>query len=140
MAAWAGVAEKDRGALSDNPNGVTLVESGAYTAAPAAGAEFSADQSAIVEVVIVATAKAATPVVCFCVEGYNEASGTWENLIGPSAALTDAGIKYLQVNPFTPAVASISAQRVTRRKMRVTATHEDTDALTFSVRAYGIPR
>lgn len=138
MAAWAAVAEKDRGTLDDNPNGVTLIAAGAYTAAAAVNeAVFSAGQANVVEVTVVATAKTSTPAVCLCVDACDEATGSWVNL-GQSATLTDAGEVYLQINPFVPAVTNKSIQRVPRRRLRARVIHENTNSLTFGVRAHGI--
>lgn len=138
MAAWAATEEKNRGSLDDSPNGVTLIEAGAYTAAAAKNeAIFSAGNATIVEVVVTATAKVSTPALCLCVDACDETTGTWVNL-GQSVTLTDAGEAYLQINPFVPAVTNKSVQRVPRRRLRARLIHENTNALTFGVRAHGI--
>lgn len=111
-----------------------LVVSGAYTAT--ASAEFGlGPEYTVVEAVAVATAKAATPSVVFAIQGYNPATDAWETLIA-GTALTDAGTSAIQVNPNTPSVANVSAQRVVRRRMRVLATHDDADALTYSITVF----
>lgn len=58
------------------------------------------------------------PSYIFSLQGFDEASSTWENLIS-SAAVVSAASGYISINPDLPAVTNVSAPRVPRRRMRV---------------------
>lgn len=136
MAAFTPQAAQLLGGLQDLPNGIPLVLSGSYTAT--ASAEFSVAAGAkVVEAVVVQTSGTATPAYTVGIDGFNPADSTWENLItSASVASTGAITTVVQVNPGAPPISNSSAQRVVRRKMRVTVTHTNATAAVYSVNVH----
>lgn len=68
--------------------------------------------------IISATAKTGTPSVVFNLQGWDEASQTWETLV-TSTALTDAGSTWLLVSHHAAAVTNHSVGRLVRPRMRL---------------------
>jgi len=136
MAAFTAQDVRVRGSFDDLPQSVPLVLSGSYTAT--ASAEFGLGPNATkVEATVVQTSGTATPAYTVGIDAWNPADSTWENLItSASVASTGAVTTAVQVNPDTPSVTNVSAQRLVRRKMRVTVTHTNATAAIYSVNVH----
>lgn len=85
-----------------------------------------------IHVIIDVTAATATPSVVFKVEGKDQVSGKYYTLL-ESAAITGTGTTRLTIYPGAAATANVSVPDVLPKNWRVTATHADTDAITYSV-------
>jgi hypothetical protein len=111
-------------------HGADGLESGAYTASQ--DFEFAPWDAVGVIVVIDATAKASTPSVVFTVQGYDEISGKWYDILA-STAVTDVSTTKLVVDPRVTVAANAAAAHPLVPKMRVHAVAADSDALTYSI-------
>lgn len=78
------------------------------------------------------TAAAATPSVVFTIEGQDRTSAKTYTILA-SAAITGTGTTVLKVYPALTAAANTVANDVLPRDWRLTATHADTDSITYSV-------
>jgi len=87
-----------------------------------------------VRVYVNVTAVAATPSIVVTVEGKDPVSGVYTEILA-SAAITGTGMTVLAVYPGCAAVANAVANVALPRTWRVTATHADTDSITYSVGA-----
>lgn len=87
-----------------------------------------------VKVVIDVTATSDTPSVVFAIQGKDLTSGKYYDLL-KSAAITSTGTTILTIYPHIDAETNISINDILPRFWRVTATHEDADAITYSVGA-----
>lgn len=85
-----------------------------------------------VQVVISATASAATPSVVPTIDGYDPLSDTWYNIL-TGAAITGVSAVVLRVHPDLAAVANLTANDFLPRTWRVVMTHGDADSITYSV-------
>jgi len=86
--------------------------------------------------VIDVTAVTATPSVVFTIKGEEPVSGnTWTVLA--SAAITSTGTTVLRVHPSLTASANTIAKDMMPQSVLITATHADTDSITYSVRYIG---
>jgi hypothetical protein len=137
MVAFTPVAPAAPLGAAGGPEEITLVKAGSYTAT--ASQEFSvlSDCNAI-EVFIDHGKVGAAPSTIFSVEGFDRTSGTWITLATTSAVLITSQVLIIvgsDVNPVAASVTGVSAQRVIRSKMRVTATHGNTDVATYSISA-----
>jgi hypothetical protein len=56
------------------------------------------------------------------IDGWDPASGTWENLV-TSATISTAATTVVQVNPYGVPITNSLAQRACRRRMRATVTY-----------------
>lgn len=63
-----------------------------------------------------------SPVFTIGIDAFDQADGTWENLI-TSASITGAATTVVKVNPHIVALANVAATRLVRRRMRVTVTY-----------------
>jgi len=87
--------------------------------------------------VINVTAVTATPSVTFSIVGSDPASlAEWTILT--SAAITGTGTTVLRVHPSLTAAANTIAKDFLPQAVKVTATHLDTDSITFSVGFVGV--
>ena len=95
--------------------------------------ELNASAIEVLEVVIVATALAATPSVTPSIEVYNPASATWVAVLTGTAITTAAPTTVtLRVGPYITAAANVAAQALLGRAWRLTMTAGDADSLTYS--------
>lgn len=85
-------------------------------------------------VVIDVTAIALTPSVTFAIQGKDAESGKYVSIL-TSVAITGTGTTKLEVGPGLTAAANTVANAQLPRTWRVTATHADTDSITYSVGA-----
>ena len=85
-------------------------------------------------VAIDCTDSAATPSVTFAIERYNPVADDWTAVL-TSAAVTGAGNTVLQVGPGLNDVANTHENSTVPFTWRVTATHADTDSITYSIYA-----
>lgn len=85
-----------------------------------------------VRVYINATAKASTPSVTWTIQVYDYLGAAWHDVV-TSAALTDAGKKYLEIGVGIGAVTNVSAPAHVGKGFRVISTPSDSDALTYSI-------
>lgn len=113
---------------------VTAYASAARTATPTA---VTVPTGRYTKAVIVAdvTAVTATPSVVMTVDGKDNTSGKWYNII-TSTAMTDSGAPYtrtLRVGPGLTASANLTVLDILPDVIRVTMTHGDADSITYSV-------
>ena len=80
------------------------------------------------------TAIVSTPSVVFTIQGYDEASDTWYDILS-SAAVTGIGATRLRVHPSLAASANAAANDFLPRRWRVRAVHADADSITYSIGA-----
>jgi hypothetical protein len=74
----------------------------------------------------------------FSLEGFDRLSGNWITLATASAVTATSQVLLLlgaDVNPVAASATGVSAQHVIRERMRVTATHGNTDTCTYSISA-----
>jgi hypothetical protein len=83
------------------------------------------------------TAVTATPSVTFTIAGVSPA-GSADYTILESAAITTTGLTVLRVSPHLTASANTIAKDILPEAMKVTATHADTDSITYEVRFIGM--
>jgi hypothetical protein len=83
-------------------------------------------------VIIVSTAHASTPSVVFTLQGYDEESATWYDILA-SAAVTGEATTKLTIGPGVSAVANVSTGHVLPRRWRVRAVAGDSDSITYSI-------
>lgn len=84
------------------------------------------------------TASSATPSVVFTIQGYDEASDAWYDILA-SAAQTGTAAVRMRVHPSLAAVTNLAANDLLPRRWRVRAVHADSDSITFSLGACLIP-
>lgn len=85
--------------------------------------------------VIDVTAAAATPSVVFTIAGV---VGPATYTILESAAITGTGTTVLRIHPDFTAAANTIAKDVLPQALKITATHADTDSITYSVSYCGV--
>jgi hypothetical protein len=84
--------------------------------------------------VINITAVTSSPSVTFTIQGKDPASGTYYTILA-SSAQTGAGQVILRVHPDLTASANAVAKDMMPAVWRVTATHGNTDSMTYTVGA-----
>jgi len=82
------------------------------------------------------TAVTATPSVVFNISGVSP-NGSTAYTILESAAITATGLTVLRVSPQLTAAANTIAKDMLPSAMKITATHGDTDSITYSVNFVG---
>lgn len=125
------------GASAYAPAELTLFASAARTTLQATADQTNYGYQGII-VIIVATAKTATPSVTFTLEGKDPASGTYYTILA-SAAVTDAGTTILRAYPGAVASANAAVDDRLPLTWRVSVTVGDADSLTYSVGAILLP-
>lgn len=83
------------------------------------------------------TAVSATPSVVFTISGVSPAGDSVYTILA-SAAITATGLTVLRVSPHLSASANAIAQDILPASLRVTATHADSDSITYEVRFVGV--
>lgn len=83
------------------------------------------------------TAVSATPSVVFGIAGVSP-SGASTYTILDSAAITGTGLTVLRVSPHLTAAANTVAKDILPSEIKVTATHADTDSITYEVDFIGV--
>lgn len=109
----------------------TLLASAARTATASTSDQTNYNARGV-RVYINATAVTLTPSVTFSIEEKDSVSGTYTAIL-TSAAVTTTGHTVLTVYPGATAAANVTASHPLPRTWRVTATHADTDSITYSV-------
>lgn len=84
------------------------------------------------------TAVTATPSVVFTIAGVSPTDASTEYTILTSAAITATGLTVLRVSPHLTAAANTIAKDILPAAIKVTATHADTDSITYEVRFVGM--
>lgn len=84
--------------------------------------------------IIDATVEVATASVVFTIQGKDPGSGKYYTILA-SAAVTAVGTTILRVHPNLTASANVIAKDVMPSTFRILATHDDADALTYTVGA-----
>lgn len=79
------------------------------------------------------TAAAVTPSVVFTIAGVCPSEKSTEYTILTSAAITGTGLTVLRISPHLTAAANTIAKDILPQAIKVTATHADTDSITYSV-------
>lgn len=113
---------------------VTVYASAARTATPTA-TPFGSNGAHGLHLVINVSAAAATPSVVPTIDGYDDLSDTWYNLLTGSA-ITATGATVLKIYPGIAAVANAAASDVVPNKLRLVMTHADADSITYSAAAH----
>lgn len=83
------------------------------------------------------TAATATPSVVFTIAGVSP-NGSTAYTILESAAITGTGLTVLRVSPQLTAAANTIAKDMLPDSIKVTATHADTDSITYSMHFVGV--
>lgn len=102
--------------------------------ATADSSDFTNPDARGLHLIIDVTSVTLTPSVVFTISGKDPLSGKYYTLL-TSAAITATGTTVLKLYPGLTAAANTVASDVLPRTWRVTATHGDTDSITFSVSA-----
>lgn len=110
---------------------VTVFASAARTATVDSGIMFTPNAHAMY-VFIDVTAAAATPSVVFDVKAYDGVSTKTLTLL-TSAAITGISTTVLRIGPDYTASANVTAKEYVPNEWYVTATHADTDSITYTV-------
>lgn len=87
--------------------------------------------------IINVTAATATPSVVFTIAGIDPASDTAYTIL-ESAAITGTGTTVLRISPSLTAASNTIAKDFLPEAIKITATHADTDAITYSVGFIGV--
>jgi len=82
------------------------------------------------------TAVSLTPSVVFTIAGVSPAGDSVYTILA-SAAITGTGLTVLRVSPHLTAAANTIAKDILPSAIKVTATHADTDSITYSMRFIG---
>jgi hypothetical protein len=88
-------------------------------------------------IVIDVTAITASPSVVFKLEGIDPANSKLWTIL-ESAAIVGTGTTVLRVHPSLTASANAIAKDILPQAMKLTATHADTDSITYSVGFVGV--
>lgn len=83
------------------------------------------------------TAAAATPSVVFTIAGVSPTKNSAVYTILESAGITGVGLTVLRVSPHLTAAANTIAKDILPDAMKITATHADTDSITYDVHFVG---
>lgn len=83
------------------------------------------------------SAAAATPSVVFTIKGHDPISNTTYDILA-SAAITGTGLTVLRVHPSLTGAANTIAKDILPAAITITATHADTDSITYSVGFVGV--
>lgn len=83
------------------------------------------------------TAVTATPSVVFTISGVSPAGSAVYTIL-ESAAITATGLTVLRISPHLTAAANTIAKDILPSELKVTATHADTDSITYEVRMVGM--
>ena len=105
-----------------------------YTFPTAGGSQGFAPPKGInaVRVYIEITAVTSTPSTTFAIQAYDKLNAQWHDLI-VSSAQAAIGRLYLEVGPDCAAVANQSAGKYIGGKIRVRATHANTNSMTYNI-------
>lgn len=87
--------------------------------------------------VINVTAVSLTPSVVFTIAGVDPASDTAYTILA-SAAIVGTGQTVLRIHPSLTAAANTIAKDMLPQALKITATHADTDSITYSVGFLGM--
>lgn len=79
------------------------------------------------------SAASATPSVVFTIAGVAPTDKSTEYTILTSAAITGAGLTVLRISPHLTAAANTIAKDILPGAIKITATHADTDSITYEV-------
>jgi len=109
---------------------LTLFASAARTATPTA-AEFYSNGARGLHLVIDATAIVATPSVVPTLDGKDELSGKWYNLL-TGAAITGVSTAVLKIFPGITVAANLAVSDTIPNRLRLVMTHGDADSITYS--------
>lgn len=120
------------------PETLTVLASAARTASVNSDTFTNAYGHRGVEIVIDATAAAATPSVVFTIQGYSSLGDDYYTILA-SAAITGTGTTILRVYPGLTAATNVTANDVLPAQWRVSVAAGDADSLTYSVNALLIP-
>jgi hypothetical protein len=111
---------------------------GVFTSAARTSTHSSPDRSNDygkgIVVVIDVTAVTSTPSVVFTIEGKDPTSGKYYTILA-SSAITGTGTTVLRVHPGLTAAANSVANDILPAVWRITATHADSDSITYTVGA-----
>jgi len=123
--------------ITEQGNQVTVLASAARTAS-VDSAVFSGDGYRGIQLIIDATASAATPSVVFTLQGYSPAGNDYYTILA-SAAITGTGTTVLRVFPGSTVTANLAANDILPPLWRVSVAAGDADSLTYSVAANLLP-
>jgi hypothetical protein len=113
-------------------NFVTVLPSAARTATPTDTNEYFVGKARGVTVVIDVTAVTSTPSTTVTIQGVDRVSGkTWTILA--SAAIATVSTVILRVAPGLPAAANVTANDLVPPVIRVVASHNNANSMTYSV-------
>lgn len=104
--------------------------SAARTASPTPEIFYVPDDAENLEVLIDASAIAATPSVVFNID--LDIDGTWTSFLA-SAAVVAVSTARMRIGPLMPTTANVSAPTVLPRAVRIRPIHGDADSITYSV-------
>ena len=113
--------------------GIRIAESVARTATQT----FEQDSNGLshgVFIVNITAGATGTDTVTITIDGYDDASKTWYNIL-TSTALAAVAQTILRVVDFTPAVANLAAADFLPKKFRVVATKNNATSVTYSIGA-----
>ncbi len=119
-----------------NSAGATALSSAARTATNSSSPQTNRGWRGI-RVFVNVTAAVDTPSVVFTIEVADPLSGVYTALL-TSAAITGTGHHLLEVAPGITPVANLAVAKQVGRTWRVTATHADSDSITYSVAWEGL--
>lgn len=112
------------------PYSIPLLASAARTATVTR--EFSGLGARGIQVYIKSTAIADSPSVVFTIDAFDAGSGAWYNLLTSLAVTDGATARRLIIHPDATASANLIAKDFVVDRMRLVATHNDSDSITYS--------
>ncbi len=115
-----------------------ILTSAARTATHSTGVKRPPRDMRGVRIFIEATAAADTPSVVFTFQVQDPLNNTWHTLLA-SAAVTGVSSNCYEIGPGVVAVANVSTGRHIGRGFRVTATHADSDSITYNIVGEWLP-
>ena len=110
-----------------------LLASAIRTASPTVPVLSGSDGLVDIQIILNATLDGAAASVQPVLEGYDEASSTWYDLVASITPLAAVGTIVISYGENTPVVANTSNQGMIPSRVRLTLTHADADAITYSV-------
>lgn len=121
-----------------NPSTFRVLSSAARTATHSTGIKRPPKDMRGVRLFVEVTAAADTPSVVFTFQVKDPINNKWHTLLA-SAAVTAVSSNCYEIGPGVQTVANVSAARHIGSGFRVTATHADSDSITYNIVGEWLP-
>lgn len=110
-----------------------LLTSAVRTATPTVPILSASSALSDIHIIIDVTLDAASAIITPALQGFDVASSKWYDLVDAITTVAAVGTTVIRYGENTAVVANASNQGFMPSKIRLTLTHTDTDAITYSV-------